>query len=56
VSFEHLWAFWFDNRTALILARNFLIQREIKFQETYDNALDQFVILTDYAVTEYEVA
>jgi hypothetical protein len=56
VSFDHLWAFWFDSRAALILARNFLIQREIKFQETYDNAMDQFVILTDYAVTEYEVA
>jgi hypothetical protein len=56
VTFDHLWAFWFDNRTALILARNFLVQREIKFQETYDEALEQYVILTDYAVTEYEVA
>jgi hypothetical protein len=56
VTFDYLWAFWFDNRTALILARNFLIQREIKFQETYDEALDQYVILTDYATTEYQVA
>jgi hypothetical protein len=32
------------------------MQREIKFQETYDDALEQFVILTDYSVDDLAVA
>lgn len=56
ISFEFQWAFWFDSLPALIMARTFLMQREIKFQETYDDALEQFVILTDYSVDELSVA
>jgi rhamnogalacturonyl hydrolase YesR len=56
ISFEFQWAFWFDSLPALIMARTFLMQREIKFQETYDDALEQFVILTDYTVDELAVA
>jgi hypothetical protein len=56
ISFEFQWAFWFDSLPALIMARTFLMQREIKFEETYDDALEQFVILTDYSVDELSVA
>lgn len=56
ISFEFQWAFWFESLPALIMARTFLMQREIKFQETYDDALEQFVILTDYSVDELSVA
>jgi len=56
ITFDHQWAFWFDSLPALIMARTFLMQREIKFQETYDDALEQFVILTDYSVDELAVA
>jgi hypothetical protein len=56
ITFDYQWAFWFDSLPALIMARTFLMQREIKFQETYDDALEQFVILTDYSVDELAVA
>ena len=56
ISFEFQCAFWFDSLPALIMARTFLMQREIKFQETYDDALEQFVILTDYSVDDLAVA
>jgi len=56
IAFEFQWAFWFDSLPAAIMARTFLMQREIKFQETYDDALEQFVILTDYSVDELAVA
>lgn len=50
ISFEYQWAYWFDSRTELILARNFLMQREISFNESYDEAMESFVIVTDYAL------
>jgi hypothetical protein len=50
ISFEFQWGYWFDSRTALILARNFLMQREIAFNESYDAAMESFVIVTDYAL------
>jgi hypothetical protein len=56
LSFDFQWAFWFDSLPAMIMARTFLMQREVKFQETYDDALEQFVILTDYSVDELAVA
>ena len=56
ISFEFQWAFWYDSLPEMIMARTFLMQREIKFQETYDDALEQFVILTDYSVDELAVA
>lgn len=56
VSFDFQWSFWFDSLPALIMARTFLMQREIQFQETYDDSTEQFVILTDYSVDEMAVA
>lgn len=55
VSFDYQWAFWFNDLPSMIMARTFLMQREIKFQETYDDALEQFVILTDYTVDDLAV-
>jgi hypothetical protein len=50
LSFDFEWAYWFDSRSDLILARTFLMQREIAFQESYDEAMEAFVIVTDYAL------
>jgi hypothetical protein len=50
IAFDFQWAYWFDSRVELILARNFLMQRQITFQESYDEATESFVIVTDYAL------
>lgn len=50
ISFEYQWGYWFDSRAELILARNFLMQREISFQESYDEAMVSYVIVTDYSL------
>jgi len=49
ISFEFQWAYWLETRAELILARNFLMQRQIRFEESYDEAMESFVIVTDYA-------
>jgi hypothetical protein len=50
VSFDFQWAYWFDGRAELILARTFLMQREIAFQVSYDEVMESYVIVTDYSL------
>lgn len=56
LSFQYQWAFWFESMPAMIMARTYLQQCEIEFQQTFDESLEQWVLLTDFSVEPYEVA
>jgi len=56
VGFQWGWAYWFDNAASMILAKNFLMQKEAAFDVTYDEALNNYLIVTDFITMDMVVA
>jgi len=56
IGFQWGWAYWFNDAVSMILAKNFLIQREVAFDVTYDEAVDNYLIVTDYVTSDMVVA
>jgi len=48
VSFDWVAVYWFDSITNMILARTFLEQNGHDYQESYDENMESFVLLTNY--------
>lgn len=48
ITFNWTWAYWVDDAASIILAKNFLYQREIDFEAAFDEATGNYIIVTDY--------
>ena len=48
VTFDWVAVYWFDSATNMILARTFLEQNGHAYQESYDENMTSFVLLTNY--------
>jgi hypothetical protein len=48
VTFDWVAVYWFDSATNMILARTFLEQNGHAYQESYDENMESFVLLTNY--------
>jgi len=48
VAYDWAVCYWFESATNMILARNFLIQNDWMYQESYDINTESFVLLTSY--------
>ena len=46
-AFEYI--FWLDDAASLMLARHFLIENGHPFKQSYDEAVEQYVLISDYA-------
>ena len=42
-------AFWYSDRSSLILARHFLVENGHPFKQTWDDGCEEYVLITDYA-------
>ena len=47
-TFDWKIGYWFENTSALILAKHCLTNLGFPFQETYDDAMDEYILLTNY--------
>jgi hypothetical protein len=56
IGFQWGWAYWFNDAVAMILAKNFLLQREVAFEVTFDEAVENYLIVTDYVTSDMVVA
>ncbi len=48
ISYDWKVCCWFDSATSMILARTFLQNNGHAYQESYDNAMEAHVLLTNY--------
>jgi len=48
ITFDWKIAYWFADRASIILGKNFLNNLGFPFQETYDDAMDEYILLTNY--------
>lgn len=48
VSWEWAVCYWVENQANLILARTFLEQNDYAFEMSYDEAMDSYILLTNY--------
>lgn len=48
INYAFRWAYWFDDYPALMIARQFLENINSEYQEMYDEAMDQYLIVTNY--------
>jgi len=53
IRYDWTMAYWFDEITALIMAKNFLNDKDIPFQESYDDGSESYVVVTNYETASW---
>lgn len=56
VSFDWAVCYWVDSAASLILARTFLENNEYPFEESYDDNMESYILLTNFDMYEMAVA
>lgn len=55
VSFDWAVCYWVDSAASLILARTFLEDNDHAFEESYDQATESYILLTNFDMYEMAV-
>jgi hypothetical protein len=51
-SYQWRWAYWFDSYARLLLGREFLAEQGYEFEVVWDEATEQWLLLTNYESME----
>jgi hypothetical protein len=53
IRYDWAMGYWFDDITALIMAKNFLNDKDIPFQESYDEGSESYLVVTNYETASW---